>query len=1081
MSIRRGGGLRGRWVLPSAAAALLLAFAFAFAPAYASAESVPELHFERIGTEGGPPPEVITALLQDRDGFLWIGTRNGLTLFDGHTYTSFQHDPSDPGSLSDSTIRTIYEDPDGTLWIGTNTGGLNRFDPATRSFVHYRHDSANARSLSHDSIYAILRDRHGTLWVGTQIGLNRFDPDTQSFVRIVAGGVGGLINDYILTLYEDRAGRLWIGTLGGGLHRWDEAQGRFEVFRHDPSNPESLRDDQVSALLEDESGRLWVGTFDGVSRMDFDRGTFHSVGGRPGEAGQPRELLITTLASGGPGRIWVGTHRGGLGSVDTATGELRFWRHEPGRKDSLSEDSIIALLSDRAGALWIGTWGGGLNRLSPTSQRFAGPSDAGFPPRGVQGRDVTSLLNDGHGRIWIGTRTGYLVRLDPDKGRYEKILQGGDEGISRTLLALEEDRRGRIWIGVSGGLLRFDPETGNTREWHHDPDDPRSLGPGYVPAILEDREGRLWVGTGEGGLQRLDPNGAVLQRYANDPADPTSISGNYITALLEDRRGRLWIGTRSAGLNELDPATGRARRFLPIAGDKTSIGHHYVTSLLEDSRGRLWVGTAGGGLNRIDRSEDGGIRFDRLTEQQGLVDDDVTGVIEDNDDSLWITTRRGLSRFQPDKKAFTTLFVSDGLPSAEFEPGAVARGRERLYFGSVRGLVALPAGTDFPSSSPSPVVIRSIRTASGEIRGRNAARGPDQLELPYGTWLSIELAVLDYSPESENRYAYRLEDGWIDLGGRREITFTTLQPGKHALRVRGRNSQGVWGEAAAPLQITVVPPFWMTAGFRFLVVALVVALAAGLHWRRTSVLEARNRDLVETQRQREEARENLDDAYQRLRRLTQRLEAAKEDERKRIARELHDEMGPSLTAVIINLQLLSTQGNPEAVTRRIEDTINLADRMIQRIREISLDLRPPLIDELGLVPALGGYLESISDRTGIDISVRGDKDLGRLPADVPITAFRVVQEAVTNVTRHADAAHVKIAIRRDDSWLDMTVEDDGMGFDVGEAIDRASSGKAIGLLGMKERVGMVGGEIEIDSTQGIGTRIHVRLPLSETV
>jgi signal transduction histidine kinase len=271
----------------------------------------------------------------------------------------------------------------------------------------------------------------------------------------------------------------------------------------------------------------------------------------------------------------------------------------------------------------------------------------------------------------------------------------------------------------------------------------------------------------------------------------------------------------------------------------------------------------------------------------------------------------------------------------------------------------------------------------------------------------------------------------------------------------------------------------MTLTFRVSLLGALVALALGAHWRRTSVLEKRHRELVVLHRQREQAREQLDDAYQRLRRLTRRLEAAKEDERKRIARELHDEMGPSLTAVIINLQLLSTQGYPDSLARRIEDTIDLVDRMIQRIREVSLDLRPPLIDELGLMPALGGYLESISERTGVKISVGGNEDLGRLPVHLPITAFRIVQEAVTNVTRHADAGHVDVVVRRNGSWLDVRVEDDGKGFDVGEAMDRASSGKAIGLLGMQERVGMVGGEIEIDSRPGGGTRIHVRLPLAE--
>ena len=1050
----------------------------AFAGLAASAAPAPEIHFERIGTAGGPPPEVITALLQDREGLIWIASRSGLLLFDGYTYTAFQHDSSDPGSLSDSDIRTVYADPDGRMWVGTNTAGLDRFEPETGTFVHYRHDSADPGSLSHDSVYAVHRDRRGRLWVGTQKGLNYLDPGSKSFVRMMAGGPEGLVNDYIMTLYEDRSGRLWVGTLGGGVHRWDDTRHRFDVFRNVPGDPASLVDDQVCALLEDDAGRLWVGTIGGLSRMDVPRGTFFNMQPIPGRPGQPPISLITSLARGESGKIWVGTIPGGLAEVETATARVVTWQPLPGR-DSFSDHAVEALLSDRDGSLWVGTWGAGLNRVSRASQRLAGPDDGGFPPPGVQARDVTTILRDRQDRIWIGTRAGYLVRLDPRTGRYEMIRKGGSEGLSRILIDMKEDRLGRIWIATNGELLRIDPKTDHMVEWAHDPADPRSLGPGYVTALLVDRRGALWVGTGEGGLHELDDNGVVVRRFTHDAADPLSLSDDYITVLLEDRKGVLWIGTRSGGLNAFDPTSGRAQRFLPVTSDPTTLGHHCVTSLLEDSKGRLWVGTAGGGLNRVDRAADGRVTFERIHERQGLIDDDVTALLEDDDGSLWVTTRAGLSRFQPDRGEFNNVFGSDGLPSAEFEAHAAARGGDALYFGTVRGLVVLPAGTAFDRLSASPVVVRSIRSARDDESGTRVAHAPASVELPYGTWLSVGFAVLDYVPELKHRYEYRLGDDWVQLGQRREITFTSLQPGRHALRVRGRNSQGVWGEASAPLQITVVPPFWMTMPFRVSAIGLVAALAFAAHRRRTSVLEKRNRELVELHRQRESARQELDDAYQRLRRLTRRFEAAKEDERKRIARELHDELGPSLTAVIINLQLLSTQRKPEQLARRIEETVDLVDRMIQRIRDISLDLRPPLIDEMGLVPALSGYLDSVSERAGIPISMRGDKDLGTLPANVPITVFRVVQEAVTNVIRHAGSCRIDVTVRRDGAGIDVSVEDDGKGFDVGQTMERAATGKAIGLLGMQERVSMTGGEIEIDSTPGRGTRIRVRLPLSE--
>lgn len=1037
------------------------------------------LHFERIGSAGGPPPSVITALHQDRNGLLWIASRNGLFLFDGYVYTAFQHDPSNPGSLTSSDVRTIYEEPDGTIWVGTNTGGLNRFDPVTRSFEHFRHDGTDPRSLSHDSVYAIQRDRKGRLWVGTQIGLNRAEPGSREFSRILVGGPEGLPSNYILTLFEDRKGRLWAGTIGAGLLRWDDERGTFEVFRPDPKNPRSLADVQVNAIHEDAAGRLWIGTTEGLSRMDPDDGTFVNYPAAPGRPDGLPDALVTSFADGPDGSLWVATFRGGLAELDPSSGRFRSWRHEPERPDSLSTDSIMSLLLDRDGSLWIATWGGGLNRVSRAGRLFHPRQEGGFPRFGAAGRDVTAIRRDSRGSIWIGTRAGHVVRLAPDRGDQETVLRGGSEGTTGIVVDILEDRSGRIWIASSSGLRRLDPGSGEVRLWKHDPRDPAGLGPGFVTALLQDRGGQLWVGTGEGGLHHLDANGTVLRRFVTDPRDPSSLSDDYVTVLLEDRRGRLWVGTRSGGLNELDPTTGRVRRLVPRPQDPASLGHHHVTSLLEDSEGRLWAGTAGGGLNRIERSADDGLRVERVTEQDGLIDDQVTGIVEDDDRTLWVSTRRGLSRFDPRSRAFMNLFVSDGLPSAEFELHAAGRSPNWLYFGTVGGLVVIRAATPFEAPRPSPISVRSVRTASGEILGPRAAEAPGRVEIPYGSWLSIELAVLDFVPEREHRYAYRLEDDWIDIGDRREITFTSLAPGTHSLRIRGRNSQGVWAETDAPLPITVVPPFWMTVQFRLLVVVAVAALAFGAHRRRTSVLERRNRELVELQEQREKARQELDDAFQRLRGLTRRLEVAKEDERQRIARELHDEMGPSLTAVIINLRLLPTQRGTGQLERRIDDTVALVDSMIQRIRDISLDLRPPLIDELGLVPALGGYLESVSERTGLEINLRGDKNLGALPAHVPITAFRLVQESVTNVVRHASAGRVEILVRRNGSGLELSVEDDGRGFDVAETMKRAASGKAIGLLGMQERVDMLDGEIEIDSTPGEGTRIHVRLPISE--
>lgn len=1020
------------------------------------------LHFGRIGSEGGPPSEVVTAVYQDRLGFVWIGSRTGLTVYDGHSFTSFEHDPSDPSSISDNAVRTIHEGGDGSLWVGTNTGGLNRLDRATWRFERFRHRSDDPRSLSHDSVYAIVEDRAGALWIGTQRGLNRFDAKTRTFQRFEVG------SSYVTALLVDREGRLWVGTVRGGLHRYAGAGETFDTWRHDHGDPQSLGDDSVFSLLEQPSGVLWIGTNAGLDRMDVGRGTFRHF--------QVTHPIVTALASGAAGRIWAGTFGGGLIELDTHTGTTRAFQHDPQRNASLPADRVLSLLADRAGALWIGTWGGGLCRVSGSGILLMAGADAVPEPPVLSDRDVTALAYDADGGLWIGTRNGTLLRKDPKAGALQPYPAGA--GSILRILPLGD---GTVWVGTSNGIERVDRRSAQVTRLRHDPTEASSIGPGFVSAIRENGAGHFWVGTGEGGVQELRRDGRVLRRFVHQPGDPASLSDDYVTVLHEDGTGTLWVGTRSGGLNALDPRTGRAQRYRADPANPRAISSDYVTAILEDARGRLWVATGGGGLNRVDRGSPAeAATFQRFTTADGLVDNNVMGLLEDDDGSLWLSTKRGLSRFSPERGTCTNYFTADGLPSGEFEFGAAARHTGALHFGSVRWVVSIPAGTPLEPPMASPTVITSLRRESEQRPEDRPPWALRKFEIPYGRWFSIEVAVLDYATEQGHAHAYRLGDastGWTDLGPRRTITFTDLDPGTYAFVARGRNSQGVWTETSPPLTIRVVPPFWMTWWFRFLSGGIVLATVVFMHRVRLSSLERRNRKLMELHEQRERANAELAQAYERLQLLARRLEAAKEEERKEIARELHDDLGPALTAVVINLQLLGTEASADRARRRIEDSIDLVDRMVQQIRDLSLDLRPPLLDEMGLVSALKGYLETQAERTGLEIEVRGDASCPDLAPEMEITAFRVAQEAVTNAIRHAAARKVTVSIRSVDGVLAILVEDDGKGFDARGTLLGPATGKYLGLLGMQERARMLGGELELDSTPGRGTRVRLQLPL----
>lgn len=1028
---------------------------------------------QRLEPERGVPAEVVTTLYQDRDGFIWIGSRSGLALYDGETFTLFEHDIADPSSLSDNAVRTVYEDSWGQLWVGTNTGGLNRLDRSTWKFEHFRHDSSDPSTISHDSVYAILDDRRGNLWVATQQGLNRMDRQSGTFQRFL--GPDSERPAYVTSLLQDHRGRLLAGTVQGGVLVLKPGAAKLAPLALADETSGLLDGAIVFDLYEDEEKRLLITVDYGLLIVEPD-GTASYAEGIGAAPDRPGTATVTSLAPAPDGTVWAGTHGAGLVLFDPVSHRMHRLRYDPARSRSLSHDTVIDLMTDRQGTLWIATWGGGVSRITRSAMLLAAASPPPPPPPSVvTDYDVTSLYDDRSGKLLIGTRSGALLRFDPDRNRNEVIL----DSRGRSALSLSEDADGNLWVGTSNELIRIDSGSGSIDIHEHDSDDPNSPGPGYVRALLHDRAGRFWVGTGEGGLQQVDPAARVVRSFRHDPADQETLSDDYVTALLEDRRGTLWIGTRSGGLNALDPETGRVRRFPSGPPGSGRLSHHQVTSLAEGHDGSIWVGT-GGGLNRLQRHDDGSFNISSFSEAEGLIDDNVMALVLDDDGSLWASTKLGLSRRDPFTGTFINYYKEDGLPSTEFEPGAAARFERSIYFGTVRWIAAAPAGTPLTRLPPSRTVVRDIRLPGhGRMEGGPAWR-VDRLTIPYGQWFSLDLATLDRVGGPSPDYSYRLGGGeteWIDLGTQHSVTFTDLRPGRYLFEARGYDGQSAWSYIEPPITITIVPPFWMTAWFRGLILVLVVAGALSVHFGRMAAVNRRNRELERLHQQREQAEEERETALRRLRALARSLERAKEDERKHVARELHDDLGPALTAVLINLQLVGREPLSGQSSRRIAETTDLVDRLVARIRDLSLDLRPPLLDDLGLIASLKGYMETQMERTGQRILVRDQEMPEHLSPEVEITGFRIAQEAVTNAIRHASADTVTVTVTGRNGSLDLQVEDDGCGFEVSDVLQMTPTGKALGLLGMQERVRMLGGACVIDSSPGRGTRVQVRLPL----
>ncbi len=836
----------------TSAALLLLA---GLLPAALRAQT-PTIAFESISLEQGLSQNTVNCILQDRVGFLWLGTQDGLNRYDGYNTVVYKNDPSDPASLSHDRIHALYEDPSGDLWIGTEAGGLNRWHRATDSFTRYPHDPEDPESLSGPWVRTILEDRMGDFWVATyESGLNRLDRETDTFERFRHDPADpmSLSDDRIRALYEDRIGNLWIGTLDG-LNLFDRTRKSFIRYRHDLGRPGSLSDPQVLSILEDHTGDLWIGTFGGLNRLDRPTQGFEHFLNDPGDPTSLSENRARVVFEDRDGRLWIGTD-GGL-NLRHGDGFLRF-QHLPRDDTSLSADRVMSIYQDRGGVLWIGTMGGGVDKLNPIAWSFSHIKSDPVTGDGLSSNAVMAFSEERDGRLWIGTLGGGLNALDRGSGRFEHFRHDPEDTASLSddrVMALLHDRWGVLWIGtMAGGLNRYagprlgpdaaltaGASTAGTPAGRHftrylpDPEDPGSLSAAGVTTLHEDRQGHLWVGTFGGGLNRLahlpmpgEPvrETAHFNHYRHDPTDPASLSDDRVRCFGEDAAGRLWVGTMGGGLHRFDR---QADSFLRV----TAIGlhNHSVTALHTDPSGSLWIGTSGG-LKRLRQLDDtsGRARLDNYSERNGLPSKVINGIRSDPSGALWISTNNGLSCFDPDQGTFKNYDKSHGLQSNEFTLGAhYASASGELFFGGFNGFNALYPDRIEANSNRPPIVLTSFLKFNKPVTLGGPIDELQEIPLSYRDHVfSFEFAALDFADPGKNRYAYRLEGltgGWIDLGHLHRVTFTNLDPGRYSLRVRGSNNDGLWNEEGLELELTVAPPPWRS-WWAYSAYALAAALA----------------------------------------------------------------------------------------------------------------------------------------------------------------------------------------------------------------------------------------------------------------
>jgi signal transduction histidine kinase/ligand-binding sensor domain-containing protein len=1077
---------------------------------------VQNVSFERISVEHGLSHSTVNCILQDSKGFMWFGTDDGLNKYDGYSFTVYKHNPLDRRSLSHNQVWSLFEDSSGVLWVGTYGGGLNRFDRDSGRFTHY--DADDFQNVTDEPeefrnvIEAIGEHPTGVLWIATYGGgLVKFDLDLETFTSYAPDPAdarfGG--HEWISGLLVDRSGKVWIGTHSEGLDRFDPTTGQITSYRHDPNDPDGLGHDWITDIVQDRSGQIWIATYGGgLERFDPKTERFTHYRHDPADPRSLSDNYVWSIVEDASGVLWIGTYSGGLDAFDPKSETFTHFHHDATDPHSLSSDRIRSIYQSQSGVLWVGTRGGGVSKSDPASGRFThyrGDSDDPQRPSDYQ---VLALHEDEQGVLWIGTAGGGLDGLDRETGEWHHYRRDPADPNSLgndTVLAIHEDSSGTLWIGTDEGFYRFDWQAERFGRMDHNPPDPGDVKRETIYSIDEDQAGVLWLGTHGRGLSEFDPaTGAfTYHQHGWDPEtgmpEQHTLSSNFVRDVFEDAWGRLWVGTQD-GLNIFDRDTGQWHSLQHNPDEPHSLSHDWVMSLYGDQSGMLWVGTQGGGLSRLVLSADGTSvvkgfdpatwTFTHYREQDGLANDTVRDMLEHAPPSggvgtVWIGTANGLSRFDPRTETFTSYDASDGLPINEFSTACTSSSGE-LLFGGVNGFISFYPDRMEPNPYVPPVVLTSLQQNGKEV---DADQAPEDLREVTLRWpdnsFEFGFAALNYTQPEKNRHAYVLEgfdEGWNTIGTRRFGRYTNLPGGTYTLRLRGSNNDGVWNEAGASIRVTIVPPFWQTWWFRATVVLVLVAGAAGGYRLRVRNLEARSRELErQVEGRTAELRREIVQRTQAEEALRQReREQAITEERNRLARELHDSVTQALYGVTLYAEAAAGHlalGHRDRAAEHLEELQDTAQEALAEMRLLIFELRPPILEELGLAAALQARLQAVEGRAGLRTEFKTNVEEGqpKMPPDVEEGLYRIALEALNNALKHAQARNIKVHLRQDERTraepvrVTLEIADDGIGFDLATARERGG----VGLSAMEERAAALGGRLTVESAPGTGTSVQV--------
>ncbi len=874
--------------------------------------------FDRLGIEDGLSQSNVRAVLQDREGYMWFGTMDGLTRYDGDRMVVYRHNPDDPdNTIADNEITNLFEDRDGGIWVATAGGGLNLIDKKTGRISSYWYDPGDPESFGGGEITVMYQDSRGSFWVGTRTGLNRFNAATRSFTRFryVDGGDVNVINciregpdgsvwfgtDAGLKKYDPHAGsfvsydaavsrasrigrkmitsiavdmreRLWVGT-PMGVYVIDEPAGRVRHYDRSGTNSSSLSGDRVFFIEADPDERMWISTSGGLDLFDLKSDRFRHFG-------LPRDVSDDSTAghylgflADFDGLVWLRTGKGKLYAFDPERETFTPHRYNFRDPHSVGGNHITCMSQDRSGTLWFGTEEGGVSKLSKSKIKFETLNAGADGAHGLSNMSVRALIGDRSDNIWVGTAENGVAKIDGKSGAivWNRRGQGKPGSISDDrIVAMTIDANGAVWAATAAHTLgRFSPSGREFSEYRYAGGTAAGAGTAAILALHGDRSGYVWIGTSSG-VSRYSTATGATENFDLDEGLGLVDSGVAITTFYEDSTGVMWMGTSTGHLVRLDVASKWAEGYI-IKPRQLARKYSSITSIAGYGRGTLLVGTAASGLYEFDIASQ---TFGNVEGSGPELTHRINTILPDGRGQVWISTNYGVTRHDLSSHTSRNFDFTDGLQGNGFNVGAGAvLGDGSVLFGGMNGVSVMRPSTFRENTSVPLLTLTSFRKFNREVVVSERQGGTPFIELAYDdNFFTLEFAAMDFTTPESNQYAYFLEgvdQGWIYSGNRHVVSYTHIDPGTYVFRFKGSNNDGVWNEEGSSIIISIMPPFWNTSWFQ-LIGAVSVILSVYYSYRfkvrsiktqketLETVVRNRTKELWEITRELRSARDQLE-------------------------------------------------------------------------------------------------------------------------------------------------------------------------------------------------------------------------------